>query len=203
MLGDFKVYTSVSNNDLLYIKKLYDNNDFSKLEKVGSGMYGVVYKYKNYAIKHILGGNKADITILNDLHHLEFIPKLYATLNDDLIISEFIEGKTIMHYKDNNFKINLDKNIGERWQSALVKIFKLGYFPYDLHDENVMICDKTLDFKIVDVGCFARNYIGIYEDYSDEEIYREIYECASAEKTQKDLVRISSPDIDKWIGDII
>lgn len=166
------VFNDISNEDLNRIIKAYKNYPvgFNDFDILGSGAQGTVYGYKNYAIKYIddiydSGNNDADV--LRDLHHLDFIPKLYAVINEEIIVCEKIIGMTVNDYcrydDDNSLNINLE--FIEEFEHALYEIIKSGYCPIDMHSGNVMVCTDSLSPKIVDVGHFRKHS----KDYSNKE----------------------------------
>jgi serine/threonine protein kinase len=155
------------------INKGHRSEEFINLERLGSGAFGTVVAYKNYAIKYIRdedkrctrdrGGNKisdelSDATILKDLQHIPCIVKLYAVIDNIAIIVEKVDGMIAEKYSYNGWKqenfINID--FAEAFENALKGILHKGYYPKDLHAENVMIDRKTGMPVIIDVGLFAK-----------------------------------------------
>lgn len=137
--------------------------DFRHFEKIGSGSFGYVYGYGDFAIKIFKEeGNELnrDIGVLKDIGHLDCIPTLYAVIDDSIIIMERIHGKTVRQYcygDDNNNEYGIDDNFIEKWENALLEVIKAGYSPDDLHESNVMIDSKTREPKLVDVGWFFKH----------------------------------------------
>lgn len=167
-LCDIEIVNEMDLVDLTHILECYcqwkENEYVGRLgdfTHLGSGTYGIVYGYKNFAIKRIkersLKGVNEDATILKELSHLDFIPKLYAVIDDSLIIMERIEGDTVdwHHMSRENF-LKLDYRIIDSFEDKLYEIYNSGWIPNDLHEGNVMICEKTRDIKIIDVGAFYK-----------------------------------------------
>lgn len=162
---DVEVFNKMHNDDLLHIIKLYHEHGFDELEILGEGTYGIVYEYYGFAIKKIYDKyNTRDADILRDLHHLDCLPKLYAIINDEIIVSEKINGRTVGYYYDKGLKFDVSETIVDDWENALFKIIEEGYTPNDLHDENVMICEKSGDVIIIDVGCFYKHNSDYHSD---------------------------------------
>lgn len=163
----------IDNDILEYITELYKNDELYRLKYIGNGTEGVVYEYKNYAIKklHLRSSDRSnDIQVLKDLQELDFIPNIYATINNDLLIVDRIYGEILKEYarKMDYKEIDIPREFAKVWDEMLLQIIKLGYSPNDLHSENVMI-DENNNIKIIDVGWFEKHN----DNYSTESEMRE------------------------------
>lgn len=175
--NNVEIVTDIPQEDLHYIVDLFSRSrdDFhDTLERIGSGSYGSVYGYKDYAIKRLYDSSDSknkDIEVLKNLKHLDCIPTLYAVINNSVLIMERIYGKTVRAYchkgQDNNNEYGIDDKFIEKWENALLDVVKAGYSPDDLHESNVMIDSKTREPKLVDVGWFFKHN----EDYDDFDIH--------------------------------
>ncbi|AYP68193.1 kinase [Bacillus phage vB_BcoS-136] len=180
-----EVIGNISQDDLDFIIEAYENDDFiSKFDTIGSGTYGRVFGYKDYAMKRFKDKNNArnvDIEVLKDLQHLDCIPKIYATINDEVIIMERIHGVTVKDYceRDKTMGVEIDKTFLDLWDEALISVIKSGYSPDDLHESNVMIDIKTVTPKFVDVGYFFKH--GKDDSYTDIHTMRRDYGYSRAE----------------------
>lgn len=157
---DIQIVNPILQEDLDDISSKFIKGELSDFQKIGSGSYGTVYGYKDYAIKLIYNeddGVNRDIEVLKDISHLPFIPTLYAIINNKVLISERIYGKTVEMYtcrKENPY--NIDERILDEWHNCLFTIIREGYSPDDLHENNVMI-SRDGRIKIVDVGWFFKH----------------------------------------------
>lgn len=176
-----EVVNPIRKDFLKEVVNAYLMDDFqNRFDILGSGSYGYVYGFDEYAIKFIYDISEMefacnDVEVLKSLSHLNFIPKLYAVIDDIVLIVERVFGKTVMDYvvMPNN-PYNINESILDEFESALFEIIKCGYTPYDLHRGNVMI-DKNGRIKIVDVGFFKlHEYDGdIHEYYKHNDGYKE------------------------------
>lgn len=171
---DVKVYSKgISIDDIKTIKEIYierkDNHEYDvPLKRLGGGVTGTVYQYKNFAIK--MGGVSNDIKILNKLSHLPFIPKIYASINNGCVIMELIEGETVFDYIECNKKhVEIEESILTDLENCIKNIISAGYYPDDCHSKNVMI-DNNGKIRIVDVGYYTE----IHPIDDNEEIKRMI-----------------------------
>lgn len=166
-------------------RNIYSKEGFvldNKFERIGSGTYGTVYGYKNYAIKFIENERdkqNKDIEVLKEISYLHCIPTLYAVIDNKIIIVERIEGQTVTQYIANyENPYNIDERIIDELDEALKTVVKAGYNPRDLHKKNVMITPDA-EIKLVDVGWFVE--LEEYEkEYLTEGRYRRIegfYTC--------------------------
>lgn len=166
---------------------------FTKLEKLGTGSFGEVRAYKNYAIKIVDEGDMLDGEILKNLQSVENVPRLYAIVDDNAMITELIDGCTVSEYehigRENNF-VNPSFNIV--FEETLKDILHKGYLPYDLHSSNVMIKSDTGLPVIIDVGLFEKNETD--RDFSDKDNInvRAVYSSSKA-------MEWVAGDIAKWI----
>ena len=176
-----EIVNPIGKDFLKEVVNAYLMNDFqNRFDILGSGSYGYVYGFDEYAIKFIYDLSEMelacnDVEVLKSLSHLNFIPKLYAVIDDVVLIVERIFGKTVMDYvaMPNN-PYNINESILDEFENALFEIIKCGYTPYDLHKNNVMI-DKNGKIKIVDVGFFKlHEYDGdIHGYYKHNDGYKE------------------------------
>lgn len=147
-INDYKIINPISIFDIKAIN-IFHKIKFKGLEKIGEGLHGKVYKYKNYAIKW--AEDHIDGKILSLFQDNTLFPKLYF-YNDDFLVMEYIDikEKSTYDYFEKNIEINY----------SAYDIFKYcyskGYIPYDIHDENVIVAEDRL--KIIDVGCFRPHY---------------------------------------------
>lgn len=180
---------SISLVDLAYIIKVVRagvySREFRELDFLGEGACGIVRGYKEYAIKcsnadgewmsesesdyQVPDDKLPDGAILNDLQCVPSIPKLYAIIDDSTIIVERVRGMNVSTFTKKMMQGLTDNFVNEDFLNVykrdLLHIVKAGYFPYDLHGSNVMICEQSGLPKIIDVGCFAKrkNEISEYE----------------------------------------
>jgi serine/threonine protein kinase len=159
--------------DIEVIIKSYEGR-FGSFSHIGSGSYGDVFGYNQYAIKRFQDEDdeyNRDIEVLKDISHLEFIPTLYAVIDDCVMIMERIDGRTVREYcnygRDDGNIANVDQNFVDMFENCLIEIVKNGYSPEDLHESNVMIDFVTKTPKIVDVGYFKKHY----SDYDNFDIH--------------------------------
>lgn len=133
------------------------------LDFLGSGSYGNVVGYGEYAFKTIETDEEGsnDFEVLRDLQELDYIPIIYARytlLGRTVLVVERIYGKTLQAIQEgfhDNLLEAMSPDIVSDWNNALEDIIKIGWNPYDLHEENVMI-DLSGNLKIIDVGLFEK-----------------------------------------------
>lgn len=163
-----EIVNDINHDDLCtIISTLYDcSYSDAKFEFLGSGSYGDVYGYKEYAIKKLFESEEFnhsrcnDIQPLKDLAHLSCIPKLYAIIDDDTIVVERIFGATVDQCCNEGKmldKITIDESLVEKWDEALLEVISNGYSPDDLHESNVMIEIGTNRPVFVDLGWFYKH----------------------------------------------
>jgi tRNA A-37 threonylcarbamoyl transferase component Bud32 len=173
MMGyQVELVNEIPMEDVETILKSYEGN-FGSLRMIGSGSYGDVFGYEQYAIKRFQyeSSMNRDIDVLKDISHLDFIPTLYAVIDDCVMIMERVEGKTVRDYcnygMDDGNIANVDHSFIEMFEENLIEVIKNGYSPEDLHESNVMIDFKTNTLKMVDVGYFKKHY----SDYDNFDIH--------------------------------
>lgn len=166
---DVEIFNNANRDDINEINDMLISGDIRKLRVLGTGAEGIVYEYGNYAIKvNKYGDYLTDCKILKDLHQLDFLPKLYAIIEDKAIISEKINGNTMSAIMKSRKIFNTDIDMYDYFVDMLLDIVDSGYSPWDMHQENIMICEKTSKLKIVDVGLFQRTNIECGQDlFSD------------------------------------
>lgn len=143
-------------------------------DSLGRGHFGTVFGYKDYAIKYVSGGQSAysgysgndkkeiqDAYILRQLEDIPSVPKLYATIDNEIIIMERVHGLTIKQYieqmedaeKMDNF-IHVD--FIDTYKEIMKDILMIDMMVKDLHSDNVMVCKRTGLPRIIDVGLFRK-----------------------------------------------
>lgn len=161
--------------------------DCLSLEFIGSGTYGYVFGYKDYAIKvnkrvypseFEIRNQTNDKNALKKLNHVSCLPKLYAIIEDDIIIMERIRGRTVEDYFwQCGYKNNpLDKLAFESIRDDLYEIVSSGFTPYDVHDNNVMIDYTTGQLKIIDTGYFREENTCTFSDIENNSGYQQAIE---------------------------
>src|SRR6185312_6553113 len=162
--NEVELVTNMPQEDIYHIMDLYNEGSLHKLKRIGRGSYGSVYGYKDFAIKEFHDSSdelNRDIDVLKSLKHLDCIPTLYAVIDNSVVIMERVYGKTIRQYchngEDNNNEYGIDESFIEKWENALLEVVKAGYSPDDLHESNVMIDERTIEPKLVDVGWFFKH----------------------------------------------
>ena len=152
------------------------------LEFIGSGSFGLVYGYKEYAIKvnkrvypseSEIKNQMNDKNVLRKLNHVSCLPKLYAIIEDDIIIMERIRGKTVEDYFwEGGYKNNpLEKLAFESIRDDIYEIVSCGFTPFDVHENNVMIDYQTGKFRIIDTGYFREEHTCEFSDIEDNSGY--------------------------------
>lgn len=143
-------------------------------DSLGRGHFGTVFGYKDYAIKYVSGGQSAysgysgneekeiqDAYILRQLEDIPSVPKLYATIDNEIIIMERVHGLTIKQYIEqmedaermDNF-IHVD--FIDTYKEIMKDILMIDMMVKDLHSDNVMVCKRTGLPRIIDVGLFRK-----------------------------------------------
>jgi serine/threonine protein kinase len=191
--NEIEVVAPIPLPDLMHmvdiLNKGFNSEEFISLERLGAGAFGTVVGYKNYAIKYIREvrrpRNETDLTFLSEeasdayflkaLQPIKAIPRLYAIIDNNVIIMERIDGITVDDYKhevNNGICENyIDESFNEVFEHSLKEILHLGYVPIDLHGQNVMICKKTGLPRIVDVGMFKETDKNNFSDIDKINLY--------------------------------
>lgn len=158
-MGEIIIVNEIPQHDLDYIKYLLEEQRFKdELKFTGSGAFGAVYRYKNYAIK--VYEDEEDGEILHKLQGIDCYLKLFCYMPDEMMVTEFLDD-----YKDacdcfmTGMKLNPEE-IKNKVEQIFHETYKRGISPRDLHAGNVMFNIKTKEFKIVDVGKF-RQYVRV------------------------------------------
>ncbi|AKQ08335.1 kinase [Bacillus phage PBC2] len=185
---EIEIVNEMEKEDLVHLTELVakekEGFGISRLPRLGSGAYGRVYEYKNYAIKYLRHGrsfkgeSSNDVSVLKGLQHLDCVPTLYAVVGDNTIITSKVDGMTVEKFKqevdcnetdeDMNF---INPSFEQLFVEAMQKCFLAGFEPRDLHSGNVMIERKTGKPIIVDMGRFqtvTRSYIETLKDFNGE-----------------------------------
>jgi hypothetical protein len=159
--GRVTMHNYIPVEDIDYISHLYKTKTFKQeLEELGSGHFGNVYAYKDYAIKviHRPSSRNRDIEVAKEICHLPFIPTMYADIDREVIIYERIEGTTLSKYlaNDRDNSLNLSEKTIVQFEKQMYEIIRLGWSPDDLHGDNIMI-DKEGNLIFVDLGYFVKH----------------------------------------------
>ena len=174
---DIEVVNPISSSDLTELVKMINSKEIRQLASLGSGGFGEVWEYKDYAIKYLYDLNREDYSnwivdeenfeatdtkVLKRLQGYDFVPKFYSVIDKRYLIIEKIEGETVDDYtyvprnESNNY---INPEFIEKYKESLRTILKIGYMPNDLHKGNVMIRKDSGLPVIVDVGLFYKNEI--------------------------------------------
>ena len=200
-----KIYNdSIPQHDLEYLVTLMENGSEKldeDLKKLGSGQYGTVYGYKDYAIKysrrHVYWHKEdepEDAVVLKALQEFDFIPRLYATYGSDYMIVSRVRGMTVNEFIDKRMQgrnIYINPRFNEAFKQALRQIALAGFDPNDMHSKNVMVDYKTGMPMLVDVGFFEKLSDGMLKMVKDSHsIDDELYSIQQAidwvcERTEK------------------
>lgn len=158
--SDVKMYSEMPSEDFDYILHIINTARWGDIENqegfsyLGSGEFGYVYGYKNYAIKifnDMESPYNEDEKNLAILHHLPSYPTLYAG-HKGFIIEELIKGRVFAGCEDEDLII-ANKNCIDILLDDIKETLKLGVELSDTHEENLMITDDGF-IKIIDVGFF-------------------------------------------------
>jgi serine/threonine protein kinase len=148
---------------------------FEKIEKIGSGTYGVVYKgYKKnqnggkeiVAIKKmkidlenegIPSTALREITILRELKHPNIVRLLDVVLNDSklYLLFEFIEcdlRKFLINFKEKSLDENLVKNFLYKILDAVAYCHSKKIIHRDLKPQNILTANNGEIVKVADFG---------------------------------------------------
>lgn len=200
-----KIYNdSIPQHDLEYLVSLMENGSESMdedLKKLGSGQYGTVYGYKDYAIKysrkHVYWHKEdepEDAVVLKALQEFDFIPRLYATYGSDFMIVSRVRGMTVHEFVNDRMRgknLYINPRFNEAFKQALRQIALAGFDPNDMHSKNVMVDSKTGMPMLVDVGFFEKLSDGMLKMIKDSHsIDDELYSIQQAidwvcERTEK------------------
>ncbi|MFS0905748.1 hypothetical protein AB3N02_22130 [Priestia aryabhattai] len=159
--GRVTMHNYIPVEDIDYIAHLHKTKAFkNELEELGSGHFGNVYAYKDYAIKviHRPSSRNRDIEVAKEICHLPFVPTMYADIDREVIIYERIEGTTLSKYlgNDTGNSLNIDENTITQFEKQMYEIIRLGWSPDDLHTENIMITNEG-KLIFVDLGYFVKH----------------------------------------------
>lgn len=124
---------------------------------IGKGASAEVYAYGKYAIKVPLaeGETDDDIKPLKALNHLSCTVNLYAIIDNKILITELIEGRTLRDYAEWGDYDWFEDDRLEEFEELLVDILNAGYNPHDLHECNIMLDEVNDRLVVVDLGWFT------------------------------------------------
>lgn len=158
--NEVKIYSEIPSEDIDYIIEIINTARSGDIENqegfsyLGSGEYGSVYGYKNYAIKlfyDIDDKDNQDERNLAILHHLSSYPTLYAGCQY-FIVEEKINGKVLAGCEDDDLSIANNICV-DTLVNDIYETLELGVDLSDTHNENLMITEDGF-IKIIDVGFF-------------------------------------------------
>lgn len=162
----FTIFNDIPNEDLEYISKAYSKGQLhEELKFIDSGSYGDVYMFKSlsgkcYAVKVMNHCERSKESRSQDVRNLIMldgcigIPKLYAYIENEIMIMDFVEGVNISRYPYTNKGIVVHVDFMVRLMEILEEVKNKNLFPCDIHDDNIMI-NKDGFPVIVDVGHFS------------------------------------------------
>jgi predicted Ser/Thr protein kinase len=168
-----KVGRTIKNADIEIIEEMFKDGKLETLQKIGSGCFGVVYKYtslngKTFAIKYskqyYSGANVErayDIETLLELRGNKYIPRIHAYDNTSLdgqfiMIVDFIDGVSIADYR-NQFRLNT--RFVENFKKTLDIMVSKKITLNDLHGHNILVEKKSGIPIIIDFGgCYKTQY---------------------------------------------
>lgn len=164
---DLTIYKEIDSNDLDTILNflntadkddMFYNAQIGEFSCIGEGYYGIVYGYKNYAIKMTKSCcYESDSKNLCKLQGLKSFPDIYCNYKDDFVIMECIEGSIL----DDVYSFEtVDDNVLVQLYEDIKSVIKLQINPKDIHPFNIMLDNKGF-LKIVDVGNFHITNIDI------------------------------------------
>lgn len=158
-IKDIEIFNNSILEDLEFILKQINNRNYryqiEGFEYISKGCDGVVFKYKNYAIKLPINSDFFDcndIVFYPLVKEISSYPTLYAG-NKEILITEFIEGNIIANCNEEDFLLCKNDCL-DIFFSDLKKVLDKNIGYYDLHDENIIL-NKEGYLKIVDVGCYS------------------------------------------------
>lgn len=155
-----QIHNIISEQDITIILSFVNNlnqkykNRIGQFEYVNGGQFGVIFHYKNFAIKLFLcpdSSQSQDVKYLSKLHHLISYPDLYISCRY-FIVTEFVKGKTLYYCSDELLE-NVKDSCLNTFYNDLKETLKLKIHPEDTHDFNIMLSEDGV-LKIVDVGAF-------------------------------------------------
>ena len=142
------------------IPQTIKNINLHQLKYVGEGESGIVYRLNNKIIKLSKSNDPLDFIddiILSKLQsYKNYFLKLYHYEAGHYYISDYFEGVTLNEYGLKKIAEieNLPVILQQKLINALDFALSRGVIPDDLHLNNIMINEKTMDIKIIDVGRF-------------------------------------------------
>jgi RIO-like serine/threonine protein kinase len=152
---------TLSEEDINYFKhfeELYDK------EHIHAGSTSIVYRYKNFAIKEMLGLYNNESEMLRHeasiLYRLSSVsnsfPKVYY-VDDQIMVMDYIEGNPLSAY-------HVTPEVLQDISNDLSAIFvEAGIKPFDLHQDNVIVSGR--DYYIVDV----EKYVTIHDKEKEQD----------------------------------
>lgn len=120
-----------------------------ELEFVGQGLFKIVYKYGDKAVKYFkyTRMNEQEVEKLKTLSGLDTFEQFYLQ-GTRWIVTEFIEGKKLKE-KD----IILSKKAVEKVREDMFACLALGWSPNDLHFGNFLV-EPSGQIRCIDVDLF-------------------------------------------------
>ena len=199
-----KLHDAVTWNEEGNIKKLRE-----EFEELGSGACGTVFKLaEGYALKVNFTGycswdsdELQDGVILEALQGVPLVPTLYTyEHNNKYMLIQLIDGITVKdagrgELPSLGLKTFDSQGFMDKAEAFYEQCMERGYYPKDLHNENVMV-DRSGAVWVVDVGLFFKassdKYRGRKEVHGHiEYLSREITGGGQAQKPVP--VKINSP----------
>jgi hypothetical protein len=201
--GDFEKLVDILFKEDISPLSLNDSYFASyKMSKLGYGNFGNVYEFVgsdgySYAVKIARfekdNYSEHDATILSKLQSIKGYNKLFCyfegTCTYDswgnvrkrdflIMVSKKVYGFRISDALRNEFcKRNFFDNIGpeviQEFQKTIKETYLNGYFPDDIHSENVMVDMDEKQVVIVDVGCYTQTEVK--DDISEEMVKDKVY----------------------------
>ena len=161
-------------------------NRYEKIDRVGEGTYGIVYKAKDIKNLEIVALKKIrlvaeeegipstairEIAILKDLNHVNIVKLIDVmhSLKKLVLVFEFVERdlkKIIDEHKEEGMKEDLVKSFLFQLLMGINYMHESKYLHRDLKPQNLLISDKMV-LKIADFG-LARGYGIPTKNYTNE-----------------------------------